>query len=136
MGVIGEGVGGRRGHGSIYDIHYLILLSFVGDVILLTVNARCLSNDGNNRTASSSIQIEISQPLLPGTVPGDNQLEEICYHGSSGTLFIEENKSNVVIGTVSRCMSGNAVTRTYKVNKRKFILFYFLTKTVYSFNRL
>ena len=91
----------------------------VGDVIPLTVNVRCTMDDGSYRDANNSIEIEITQALAPGTTPTENLLEDICYHGNSDTIYVEENKNNITIATLNRCFSGNGVIKMYKVNKRK-----------------
>ena len=100
-------------------LNVLSFLFSVGDVIPLTVKARCTMDDGSYRDVNNSIEIEITQALAPGTPPTESQLEDICYHSNSDTIYVEENKNNVTIGTVNRCFSGNGVIKMYKVNKRK-----------------
>ena len=87
--------------------------------MVLTITARCTTNDGATRQANTTVTLEISRPLPTGTPVTNSQLEELCYHGNSGTFYVEENRGDVVIGTVNRCSGGSGITKTYKVNKRK-----------------
>ena len=92
---------------------------FSDNNMVLTITARCTTNDGATRQANTTVTLEISQSLPTGTPMTNSQLEELCYHGNSGTFYVEENRSDVVIGTVNRCSGGSGITKTYKVNKRK-----------------
>lgn len=87
--------------------------------MVLTISAHCTTNDGATRQANTTLTLEINQQLQAGTPVTNGQLEELCYHGSSGAFYVEENRSDVDIGTVNRCSGGSGITKTYKINKRK-----------------
>lgn len=117
-------VSGGSGSVSVNNSGWLQLAKTIptankGNAMSLEITAKCTAKDGSVRQANTTVTVKIRQPISPGNSLTANQLEELCYGGSSDAFFVEENINGVIIGTINQCSGGNGIAKIYKINKPK-----------------